>query len=170
MLVVLLDLGAPQAGGETPVTQRSILLTELGAYRPELLARPRVVVGSKSDLAADEDGVCDLVLSAATGSGVPALVERLGVVVQAARAEAAVADAGEVVVHRPAPEGVDVRRAGAGAWLVIGRARPSGPWPCPIWRTPGRRPRRCGVCGASGSTGRWPGPGPATATRSRWVP
>ncbi len=122
VLVVLLDLGAPLAGGETPVTQRSILLTELGAYRPELLARPRVVVGSKGDLAADEDGVCDLVLSAATGSGVPALVERLGVVVRAARAEAAVADAGEVVVHRPAPEGVDVRRAGAGAWLVVGRA------------------------------------------------
>ncbi len=42
--------------------------------------------------------------------------------VQAARAEVAAAAAGEVIVHRPAPEGVDVRRAGAGAWVVVGRA------------------------------------------------
>ncbi len=27
-----------------------------------------------------------------------------------------------MVVHRPVPEGVDVRRAGAGAWVVFGRA------------------------------------------------
>jgi GTPase len=123
VLVVLLDLGAPELGGAAPVAQRRVLLAELGAYRPELLERPRLVVGSKADRAADEDGVCDLVLSAATGAGVAALVERLGALVHAARAEAATAAAGgEVVVHRPAPEGVDVRRAGAGAWIVVGRA------------------------------------------------
>jgi GTP-binding protein len=122
VLVVLLDLGAPLVGGEPAPAQRRVLLAELGSYRPELLERPRLVVGSKADLADDDDGACDLVLSAATGTGVAALVERLGALVQSARDEAALAGAGEVVVHRPVPEGVDVRRAGAGAWLVLGRA------------------------------------------------
>jgi GTP-binding protein len=122
VLVVLLDLGAPLVGGEPAAAQRRVLLAELGSYRPELLERPRLVVGSKADLSGDDDGVCDLVVSAATGTGVAALVQRLGALVQSARAEVALDGAGEVVVHRPVPEGVDVRRAGAGAWLVVGRA------------------------------------------------
>jgi GTP-binding protein len=129
VLLVLLDLGAPLAGGEPAAEQQRVLLAELGAYRPELLERPRVVAGSKADLVAAGDAagvaVCDLVLSAATGTGVDELVSRLAVLVEDTRAEAAaglVSGAGEVVVHRPLPEGVDVRRAGAGAWLVVGRA------------------------------------------------
>jgi GTP-binding protein len=130
VLVVLLDLGAPLAGGEPAADQLRVLLAELGAYRPELLERPRVVAGSKADLVADGgdvagEAVCDLVLSAATGTGVDELVGRLAVLVQEARAQAAAglaAGTGEVVVHRPLPEGVDVQRAGAGAWLVVGRA------------------------------------------------
>ena len=51
-LVVLLDLGAPLAGGEPAADQLRVLLAELGAYRPELLERPRVVAGSKADLVA----------------------------------------------------------------------------------------------------------------------
>ena len=130
VLVVLLDLGAPLAGGEPAADQLRVLLAELGAYRPELLERPRVVAGSKADLVAaggDAAGeaVCDLVLSAATGAGVDQLVGRLAALVNQARAEAAAglaAGSGEVVVHRPLPEGVDVQRSGAGAWLVVGRA------------------------------------------------
>jgi GTP-binding protein len=130
VLVVLLDLGAPLAGGEPAADQLRVLLAELGAYRPELVARPRVIAGSKADLlnaGGDTAGeaVCDLVLSAATGSGVDELVGRLAVLVREARAEAAAglaAGTGEVVVRRPLPEGVDVQRAGAGAWLVVGRA------------------------------------------------
>jgi GTP-binding protein len=130
VLVVLLDLGAPLVGGEPAADQLRVLLAELGAYRPELLERPRVVAGSKADLVAGGgdaagEAVCDLVVSAATGAGVDELVGRLAVVVREARAEAAAGLAvgtGEVVVHRPLPEGVDVQRAGAGAWLVVGRA------------------------------------------------
>jgi GTPase len=122
VLVVLLDLAAPAAGGLPPAEQRRILLAELGSYRPELLDRPRIVVGSKADLGADEDGECDLVLSAASGTGVGVLVERLAPLVLRARAEAAAAPRGEVVVHRPAPEGVGVERAGDGGWVVHGRA------------------------------------------------
>ena len=66
VLVVLLDLGAPEAGGVPPSEQRRVLLSELGSYRPELLERPRIVVGSKADMGADDEGVCDMVLSAAS--------------------------------------------------------------------------------------------------------
>jgi GTPase len=122
VLVVLVDLGAPDAGGVAPSEQRRVLLTELGSYRPELLERPRIIVGSKGDMGVDDEGVCEMVLSAASGSGVGALVERLAPLVQEARAEAAVATSGEIVVHRPVPEGVAVERAGVGAWVVHGRA------------------------------------------------
>jgi GTP-binding protein len=122
VLVVLLDLAAPELGGDAASTQLRILLSELGSYRPELLDRPRVVVGSKADVAADGEGVCGMVLSAATGEGVPALVARLATLVDEARREAAAVASSEVIVHRPAPEGVDVQRAGEGAWLVVGRA------------------------------------------------
>ena len=122
VLVVLLDLGAPDAGGVAPSEQRRVLLSELGSYRPELLERPRIVVGSKGDMGADDEGVCEMVLSAASGSGVGALVQRLGPLVQEARAEAAVASSSEIVVHRPLPEGVAVQRAGVGGWVVHGRA------------------------------------------------
>ena len=122
VLVVMLDLAAPAQGGERPSAQLRTLLSELGAYQPELLDRPRIVVGSKADVAADEEGVCEMVLSAATGVGAGPLVERLAVLVQEARATAADVARSEVVVHRPAPEGVDVQRAGAGAWVVVGRA------------------------------------------------
>jgi len=122
VLVVLLDLGARDVGGETPSRQLRVLLAELGSYRPELLERPRLVVGSKADVGADDEGACDLVLSAATGSGVEELTERLAALVQAARTAEAGAASSEVVVHRPAPEGVEVQRAGAGSWVVLGRA------------------------------------------------
>ncbi len=121
-LVVLVDLGAPDAGGDAPAEQLRILLSELGSYRPELLERPRLVAGSKADVGSDTDGVCDLVLSAATGDGVDDLVGRLAALVHEVRAAAAAVAASEVVVHRPVPEGIDVRRAGSGAWEVLGRA------------------------------------------------
>src|ERR1700683_695648 len=105
VLVVLLDLAAPELGGEPPSVQLRTLLSELGAYQPELLERPRVVAGSKADVAADDEGVCEMVLSAATGAGVGPLVERLAVLVQEARAAAAETARGEGVVHRPAPAG-----------------------------------------------------------------
>src|SRR5580704_15893137 len=122
VLVVLLDLGAPEAGGVSPAEQRRILLSELGSYRPELLERPTIVVGSKGDVGTDEEGVCDMVLSVAAATGVRELVERLAPLVQDVRADAVEASSSEIVVHRPIPEGVAVLRAGAGEWVVQGRA------------------------------------------------
>ena len=121
VLVVLLDLGAPLLMMDPPAAQLRVLLSELGSYQPDLLERPRLVVGSKADVAGDDEGACDLVLSAATREGVPALTDRLAVLVQQARAFAAAEASSEVVVHRPALEGVEVRRTPDG-WVVSGRA------------------------------------------------
>src|SRR5262249_2409205 len=49
VLVILCDL-AP-VDGRSPNEQAKILLDELGRYRPELLQRPRLIVGSKADVA-----------------------------------------------------------------------------------------------------------------------
>src|SRR2546423_2307530 len=49
VLVLLLDL-AP-VDERTPSEQARVLLDELGRYRPDLLERPRLVVGSKADVA-----------------------------------------------------------------------------------------------------------------------
>jgi GTP-binding protein len=92
--LLLLDLG-PEASD--PDVQEEILLGELGRYRPELLERPRVTVGSKGDITdapsiSTRDGEIP-VISAVTGQGMPALVSRLGQLVARARK----ADAAEPV-------------------------------------------------------------------------
>jgi GTP-binding protein len=114
-LLVLLDL-AP-ADDRPPADQEEVLLRELGSYRPELLDRPRLVVGSKADVAQHEwDG---LRISAATGEGIPELLGRLRRLVEEARRAEPAAEA--FVVHRPVPEGVRVERGDDGAWVVVGR-------------------------------------------------
>jgi GTP-binding protein len=127
-LVVLLDLAA--ADGTPPDDQLRVLLDELARYQPALLDRPRLVVGSKADLVAGETGedggqALDLVISAVTGRGVPELLYRLaGMVTEVREAEAAKAASsglGDVVVHRPMPEGVRIDRVGPGVWVVVGR-------------------------------------------------
>jgi GTP-binding protein len=124
VLVVLLDLD-PTAE-PPPAEQLRILLGELGSYQPEMLERPRLVVGSKHDLSdggTAEAWGCDLVLSAATNSGVRELVDQLALLVGRARMAASVAvETADVVVHRPVPEGVDVRKLSPGTWQVVGRA------------------------------------------------
>src|SRR3546814_10614322 len=49
VLVLLLDLSP--LSEHTPAEQERILLAELGGYQPDLLERPRLVVGSRVDLA-----------------------------------------------------------------------------------------------------------------------
>ena len=70
VLVVLCDL-AP-VDGRAPDEQARVLLDELRRFRPELLDRPRVVVGTKADVATEPfDG---LAISAVTRTGLEALV------------------------------------------------------------------------------------------------
>jgi GTP-binding protein len=147
VLCVLIDL-SPTAG-HTPAAQLEILLDELRAYRPELLERPRLLVGSKGDLADEQtrvdfddladraaasgttgqrdpvpDPVVDapLVISAVTGHGLDRLVGRLAAMVEAARIEnPTVGDVG-FVVHRPLVEDVGVEHLDDGTWVITGRS------------------------------------------------
>ena len=67
-------------------------------------------------------GPAELVVSAVTGRGIPELLGRLARIVTAAREAEVPAAAGQIVVHRPAPEGVAVERVDARAWRLVGRA------------------------------------------------
>ena len=118
-LVVLLDLASVE--GRSPAEQERVLLDELRRYRPQLLERPRVVVGSKVDAVGGEVGAPALRISAVTGQGIDELLGRLATMVVAARAAEPAAE-GSVVVHRPAGEGVEVSRADDGSFVVHGRA------------------------------------------------
>jgi GTP-binding protein len=114
VLLVLIDLASSE--GRDPVYQQEALLHELGNYEPEMLERPRVVVGTKADAASLEwDGDR---ISAATGEGLRSLLGRLMDIVDEARNEVAEADV--FVIHRPEPDGVRVEREG-NEWVVLGR-------------------------------------------------
>jgi GTP-binding protein len=118
VLCVLLDLSELAPLG--PERQLEILLRELGDYQGDLLDRPRVVVGSKGDVAASTfDGA--LTISSVTGEGVDKLVARLaGLVAEVRLAEARELDH-SVVVHKPLPDEITVERRGANDWTVGGR-------------------------------------------------
>jgi GTP-binding protein len=126
VLVILVDLAA--VDGVPPSEQERILLHELGRYRPELLERPRVVVGSKTDVVADPavdpavgEAPTEMQISAVTGQGIDQLLGRLaGLVVEARGAE--VTPSATVVVHRPLPEGIEIVRQEDGSFVVLGRS------------------------------------------------
>jgi GTP-binding protein len=121
VLCLLLDL-APM-DGVTPHEQERVLLGELGRYQPELLERPRVVIGSKADaVQADELELLGWegdVMSAVTGQGVGELVGKMASLVHEARQ--AVEHADSVVVLRPEAEGALVERVGEGEFRLVGR-------------------------------------------------
>ncbi|HEV8298443.1 MAG TPA: GTPase ObgE [Acidimicrobiales bacterium] len=117
VLLVLLDLA--MLDETTPAAQLDILLRELGAYRPELLDRPRVIAGSRADIAARDVTFDGPRLSAVTGQGIPHVVGSLVTAVRAAR-EAAPKHEG-FTIHRPEGEGVQVERLGEHAFVVLGR-------------------------------------------------
>ncbi len=127
VLVVLLDLAS--VDGTSPAAQLEVLLGELSRYEPELLDRPRLVVGSKADVAPGTGAaaatggppgagvagaataVCELRISAVTGEGIGALVGRLATTVVEARREtgprslldAGLAEGAGVPAARPEP-------------------------------------------------------------------
>ena len=138
-LVVLVELDP--VTGVSPDEQHRVLIDELGRYQPDLLERPRLVVGSKSDMVAPEDLPAtatpetfdrdanltdadgfhpDLVISSITGQGIPALVGRLATLVDQARTAEPESD-GTIVIHRPLPEGFSVERVGEGEFAVVGK-------------------------------------------------
>jgi GTP-binding protein len=119
VLVLLLDLAS--VDGRTPEEQERVLLDELRRYRPDLLERPRLVVGSKADVATaqlhDPDAIA---VSAVTRRGLDVFLGRLGALVDAARAAEPAPE--PFVVLRPAEEGFSIGRDDDGAWRVSGRS------------------------------------------------
>jgi GTP-binding protein len=114
-LCILLDLASVE--DRSPTEQLAILQGELGAYRPDLLERPRVVLGTKADVAtAPWEG---LRISAVTGQGIAPAVGALRRAVEEARQDEPATEG--FVIHRPEPEGVHVERVGEHEFRVHGR-------------------------------------------------
>ena len=117
VLVLLLDLAT--LDGTTASRQEAVLLDELGQYKPELLDRPRLVIGTKADMA-PEASWPEVLISSITGVGIDQLVGRLLTLVREVR-EAEPSSQGTFVVHRPAPEGIELVRHDNGVFEVFGR-------------------------------------------------
>ena len=122
MLVYLIDLAS--VDGEPPDRQLEVLRTELGAYRPDLLERPSLVLGSKADVltAADwgVESLVDLEISSVTGHNVGAAGWRMAELVDASRALDDVDDG--FTIHRPVPTGFEIIRADDASYRVVGRS------------------------------------------------
>ncbi|HEX2040788.1 MAG TPA: GTPase ObgE [Acidimicrobiales bacterium] len=117
VLVVLLDLA--QVEGRSPAEQERILLEELGRYEPQLLERPRLVIGTKADVAPPEVEFDGMRISAVTRQGLGPFLGAVTRLVEEARSSEGHVDS--FVVHRPAEEGFSVRRDEDGAFRVVGR-------------------------------------------------
>ena len=118
VLCVMLDLSDVAPVG--PDEQLEILLRELGDYQADLLDRPRIIVGSKGDVAYYDCPEYPII-SAVTGEGLDTLSNQLaGMVLQARKDEAARFEH-VIVVHRPLPDEVHVERDGDRSWIVTGR-------------------------------------------------
>ena len=107
VLAILLDL-APYDGRDAD-SQLEILLRELENYKPELLERPRLLISSKADVAAQDALEGSLKVSAVTGEGVQEMKYKLELLVKEAR-EAEIKNSEEIVIHRPPPKGISVSR------------------------------------------------------------
>jgi GTP-binding protein len=121
VLCLLIDLA--NLDGVAPDEQERVLLHELGQYQPDLLERPRLVVGTKADVVQPDDlvsiGWSHPVISAVTGQGVRDLVGRMAALVHEARALTPEPEG--LVVIRPEPTGAVVERVGEGEFRLVGR-------------------------------------------------
>ena len=115
VLLMLVDLADVE--GKSPSEQEDILTRELGDYDATLLNRPRMVVGTKSDVATLP--WTGPTISAVTGQGIDTLVGELRQLVEQARATDE--QPTQYVVHKPVPEGIQVVRHDDGTFEVLGR-------------------------------------------------
>jgi len=136
VLVILIDLagGIDSTTLESPTEQARILLQELSAYQPDLIDRPRIIVGSRADLvvgamadaesglpSVTPDGLAlDCSISSVTGAGLAKLTGYMANAVRSARSFEPETDG--FVVHRPAAEGIRVEREEDGSFRVIGKS------------------------------------------------
>ncbi len=121
VLCIMIDLAA--VDGTTPEVQERVLLDELGSYQPDLLERPRVVVGTKADLVTPGDleacGWDRPVISAVTRQGVRELVGQMASAVHESRSSEPATEG--VVVIRPEVSGAVVERLADNEYRLVGR-------------------------------------------------
>jgi GTP-binding protein len=115
VLCIMVDL--EDIDGPEPHEQVRILLNELGEYQPELLERPRLVVGTKSDSAIfDWDGE---MISSITQQGIRELVQRLSALVFQARQSQPENEG--IVIIRPQQDGAMVEKLDEHEYRLVGR-------------------------------------------------
>lgn len=121
VLCLMVDL--QPMDGIAPDEQERVLLQELGQYQPELLERPRLVVGTKADAVQPAElealGWKHPVISAVTGENVRELVGRMATLVHEARQNAPEPEG--MVVIRPEVTGAVVERLDDGGFRLLGR-------------------------------------------------
>lgn len=120
VMCYLIDL--TELDGTTAPEQLAILQRELGNYRPELLDRPHVVVGTKIDSVPLEtvESWPHMSMSSITTQNVRQVVNALASAVAQARMEEPVHEA--TVIMRPEPEHSWVERLGDNEFRVHGRS------------------------------------------------
>jgi GTP-binding protein len=120
ILLVLLDLAEPT---QSPAKQYDVLLNELSNYNPQLLERPRLIVGSKRDAHAEEEKIdidVDIEISSFFGTNLNLLVKRLGEMVTSEKSMQQRVDLSIPVVHRPLGDGISITKDGH-MFIVHGR-------------------------------------------------
>ena len=119
VLLVMVDLAA--LDGVDPHEQERILLDELGSYQPELLDRPRLVIGTKADMASAEEVAAwgGEFISAVTHQGVREVVGRMAALVHGARQAQPVTEG--MVIIRPEVDGAKVEGLGEHEFRLLGR-------------------------------------------------
>ena len=120
VLCYLIDLVA--LDGISPDDQLAILRREVENYRPDLIRRPSLIVGTKTD-SADADVVAGwphLSMSAVTMDNVRDVLFKLAALVDVARREEPIEEA--TVIIRPEPEHAWVEQISEGEFRVHGRA------------------------------------------------
>lgn len=119
VMCYLIDL-APM-DGVSPEHQLEVLQYELGNYRPELLERPSLIVGTKSDSAPSDviEAWSHMSMSAITTHNVRSVVTKLAELVSRARSEEPESTA--TIIMRPEPEHAWVEQLGDNEFRVHGR-------------------------------------------------
>lgn len=121
VMLYMLDLSA--VDGDSPARQLEVLRNELGSYRPELLERPSIVIGTKNDVLEPSDwgdqAEVDFAISSVTRQGLQPLLWEL---VRKVRESREGDDEHEgFVIHRPEPVGVQIVREDDASYRVLGR-------------------------------------------------
>ncbi len=126
VLVFLIDLSL--SCEKSPEDQLQILKEELKNYRPELLERPAVVVGSKSELSPDSKyptkGInLDFEISAVAGLGINPLIYKMADLVgdQKNSLEGGKITIEDETLYKPTPKGLKVTRVDDGFFVVTGK-------------------------------------------------